>query len=110
MSMTREEALELIDRMPFIPTISAHQHRKFRMEEYKKNTDASATPLDLARVVKSRYVHMHFNDRTCLSEEEEVCARDAKRRLEAELAHALGLQEEEVEPYIIKYIAENMDI
>lgn len=105
--MTRDEALELIDRMPYITTIQARTD-KIRIELYK-NAVESDNPLNWISVIKSFYLRTHTQsgERLIASEEETRVAASAKEQLEAELAKALGIREEEVEDYINNYLDEN---
>ncbi len=103
--MTRDEALELIERMAFIPTIKAPS-KKILADTYRASAE-SDDPVEWVRVVKSCYARMHFGG-PGLGEEETACGGSAKKNLEAELGNALGLRPDAVEAYITKYVAENI--
>ncbi len=103
--MTRDEALELIERMAFIPTLDAPD-RKTLLAVYEASV-ASDDPLDWVKVVKSCHTRKHFGGPS-LTGAEERCGDAAKQKLERELGKALGLAEDAVEAYIRDYIAENV--
>lgn len=103
--MTREEAIELIERMPFLTTVKA-PHKKARIELYKAGAE-SDDPVEWARVVKSCYVSEHFGGMHAGEEEVEYAAV-AREKLEGQIAKALDLGRTEVEAYITGYIAENI--
>ncbi|MDR0827017.1 MAG: hypothetical protein LBN33_03940 [Desulfovibrio sp.] len=105
--MTRDEAMELIDRMPYIPTI-AENNKKLRLELYRLSSE-SDDPLEWIKVIKSCYVQMHFVDKTNISEEELQYGDNAKKRLEAELSQAVGITEKDIEDYINTYIDKNSE-
>jgi CarD family transcriptional regulator len=104
--MTRDEAMELIDRMPYIPTITEN-NRKLRLELYKLSS-ISDDPSEWVKVIKSCYVQTHFVDKMNISEEELQYGHTAKKRLEAELSQAIGIKEEDIEEYINTYIDKNL--
>jgi CarD family transcriptional regulator len=104
--MTRNEAMELIDRIQFIPIISEN-NRKLRSELYKHSAESS-DPLEWVKVIKSCYVQIHFTDKVSISEEDLIYGNHAKNRLEYEFSKALDIKKEEVEEYIKKYIDENI--
>lgn len=103
--MTRDEALELIDRIAFLPTIKGPD-RKSLAEIYRACAE-SDDPLEWVKVVKSCYTRTHYGG-PALNEAESRYGEMAQQRLEAELASALGLRSDEVEAYIKKYIDENI--
>jgi len=102
--MTRDEALELIDRMPYITVIKA-PNDKIRTEFYKTAVE-SGEYVEWIRVVKSYYLRTHNGSgkRLTTSKAEADLAAKAKHQLEAELAKALDIPEEEVEGFINDYL------
>ena len=106
--MTRPEALELIDRMPFITTIRAHDDKTIigLYKEALSGTD----PLDWVRVVKSYYLRTHGQSgrKMTVSAQEAQYGDSVKNLLETELAKALNILPGEVEGFIITYLAEHM--
>lgn len=101
--MNKEDALELIERMPFITTIKA-PHRKARIEYYQISAE-SDDPVEWIKVVKSCYVGMHYGGMSVCDEELRY-ADLARTRLEGTLAHALEIGQDEVEAYINRHIGE----
>ncbi|MDR0885121.1 MAG: hypothetical protein LBN22_01945 [Clostridiales Family XIII bacterium] len=100
--MSREEAIELIERMEFIPAIQG-PNDKYRIGCYKAAAD-SKEPLEWIRVIKTHYLRTHTASgeiRTVHAQETEY-ATVVKSLLEKELANALNIQEEEVGAYIKK--------
>lgn len=103
--MTRDEALELIERIPYI-TIYDAPSGKARIDLYKKAV-LKKDPLQWIRVVKSCWLRKDEKPGKITSTlEKEYCGR-AKKQLHAALSEALGIGEEEVEPFIGRYLKKN---
>ena len=102
--LCRAEAEELFDRIPFVLAIEENNAKLLRA----KYTEAMNThdPLDWIRVIKTAYLRAEAqNFRTQrLSETERSFAEHAKRNLHSELAIALGLEERDMEEYIINHV------
>jgi len=106
--MTRLEALELIDRMPFVTTIKAHDDKT--IIGFYKEALSGTDPLDWIRVVKSYYLRTHGQSgrKMTVSKQEAQYGDSVKKLLEAELAKALNIPLEEVEGFIKTYLAEHI--
>jgi CarD family transcriptional regulator len=102
--MTQEEALELIERLPFITTLKL-PNEKVRMSVYEASIE-SDDPIDWVKVIKSSYVREHAKPGATaqLDKQEIQYVESARKRLQAELAEALSIQEEEVDGYIVTYL------
>ena len=102
--LCRAEAEELLDRIPFVLAIEENNAKLLRA----KYTEAMNThdPLDWIRVIKTAYLRAEAQSfRTQrLSETERSFAEHAKRNLHSELAIALGLEERDMEEYIINHV------
>ena len=103
--MTRDEALELIERMAFVPVIKAPS-KKMLLDVYRASAE-SDDPVEWIKVIKSCYVRKNFGG-PGLSGDEEECGDAAKQKLETAVGRALGLRPDAVEGYITKYIEENI--
>ena len=98
------EAQTLIEQIPTVEVIDEPNAKLLRA----KYTEAMNThdPLDWIRVIKTAYLRAEAqNFRTQrLSETERSFAEHAKRNLHSELAIALGLEERDMEEYIINHV------
>lgn len=103
--LNRDEAEELLDRIPFVRTIEESNAKLLRT----KYIEAMHThdPLEWVRVIKTVYLRSnqtssaHFRR---ISDTERSFFENAKRNLHAELALALGLRESDMEQYITEHI------
>ena len=102
--LNREEAQKLMDEIKQVSVIEESNAKLLRT----KYIEAMHThdPLEWVRVIKTVYKRMNADPQKPqrLSETERSFAENAKRYLYTELALALGLQEKEMEAYIIDYI------
>lgn len=98
--MSREEAEELLDRIPYIRTIQA-PNDKVRMEFYQEAMEKNAG-LEWIQVIKS--VYLRKQERR-LSTEELSLYEMAKEYAYSELAAVLEIPLEQVEDYICQYVA-----
>ncbi|MDO4559806.1 MAG: hypothetical protein Q4C86_02550 [bacterium] len=103
--MTREEALELIERIPYVTTFSAPSG-KARIDLYKKAV-GKKEPLQWLKVVKSCWLRKDENAGRIEGALEGEYGERAKRQLHAELAAALEIKEDEVESFISGYLKSN---
>jgi CarD family transcriptional regulator len=105
--MNNKEALELIERMPFVTTIKA-PNTKVRIELFKASIN-SGEPMEWIKVIKTHYVRTHTGagDELTADPAETRLAAIAKNLLEAELAKSLVIPRNEVETYINTYLDEN---
>ncbi len=104
--MTKDEAIELIERIPYICTANMPSS-KDRLEFYRRAL-LKKDPVQWIHVIKTNYIcknSMHGETMRIL--EEEYTAR-AKRMLHKELASALEIDESEVEKFINNYIDKNI--
>lgn len=101
--MTREDALELVERMPYIRTIQA-ANDKARPELYRIALD-SEDPVEWIKVIKSDYIRR--NDRTARrfpSPEEGRIAGEAREKLNGMLSGALEIPKDGMDRFIEDYI------
>lgn len=98
--MSREEAEELLDRIPYIRTIQA-PNDKVRMEFYQEAMEKNAG-LEWIQVIKS--VYLRKQERR-LSAEELSLYETAKEYAYSELAAVLEIPLEQVEDYICQHVA-----
>ena len=99
--MTREAAIELIERIPYVITINALSSR-MRLDFCKKAAQ-SKDPLIWIKAIKSAYIQKDHNSKAYSDIESEYTER-TKKLLHKELAQALQIPEEEVEDFIKKHI------
>ena len=99
--MTREAAIELIERIPYITTINT-QSSRMRLDFCKKAAQ-SKDPLIWIKAIKSAYIKKDRSSKACSDIESEYTER-TKKLLHKELAQALQIPEEEVEDFIKKHI------
>ena len=96
--MTKDEADDLIDRIPYITTLAALTE-KTRLSFYQKAI-ARGEPLDLVKTVKTCWIRQGMASGKNMSEQEKQQGDTARRLLHEQLAEALGIRESEVENYI----------
>lgn len=102
--MTREEALELIERLPYIRTILVANDR-YRLEVYEKAV-ASDDPIEWIKVVKTNYVRLHDEEaRRYPSGRERNLAAKAEEQFYRLLSEALGVETDQMEEFIGQYLA-----
>lgn len=106
--MTRDEAEELIERIPYINTNSLMiANDRIRLEMYYSVLN-SEDPVEWVRLVKTDYIRRNDkNIRKHPSKEEVKIALSAKSELYKKLAMALEIQTDRVEAYIVKSISES---
>lgn len=101
--MTREEALELVERMPYIRTIMV-ANDKLRLELYQ-GALASNDPVEWIKVIKTNYIRQ--NDKTARrypDEAEMESAGRARELLYGQLSEALGIPVRDLDGFIEKHI------
>ncbi|MBQ7346784.1 MAG: CarD family transcriptional regulator [Clostridia bacterium] len=103
--LSRAEAEELLDRIPFVRTIEESNAKLLRA----KYQEAMRThdPVEWVRVIKTVYLRTTAQPPRSgrISETERSFAENAKRNLHAELALALGLSADaDMEQYITDHI------
>lgn len=101
--MTKEQAIELIEKLPSV-TPPNEPVTKDRIDFYRKAV-SKKDPVQWVKVIKSSY--MRKNEKplaaTTAMLEKEYCRR-AYSNLHAELAGALEIQKDEVETFIKNYL------
>lgn len=102
--LNREEAIELLDRIPSVQTIEGDNAKQLRakyMELMRMHE-----PLEWVRVIKTVYARTNTSASRAqrVSDTERSFSDNAKRNLHAELSLALGIPERNVENYITEYI------
>ena len=102
--LNRNEAEELLERIPFVRAIEESNAKLLRA----KYIEAMHThePLEWVRVIKTVYLRANMPSSRSfrLSETERSFFENAKRFLHAELALALGLAEQDMEDYITAHV------
>lgn len=104
--MNRDEALEMIDRIPFVTTINA-PGSKARLDLYKKAVANKRDPLQWIKVIKSAYLKDEDAPGKIQSTLEREFADRAKRQFHSLLAESLEIKEEEVEAFIAARLKES---
>lgn len=97
--MTKEEALEIIDRMPYIRTIQVAKDQ-LRLELYRDALSCD-DPVEWIKIIKTNYVRQH--DKSAgkrPSDEERNLAGQAQTKLHRLLSEALSIKEDDLERYI----------
>lgn len=102
--LSRAEAEELLDRIPFVRTIEESNAKLLRAKylELMKMHD----PVEWVRVIKTVYLRMNAQTLKSqrISDTERSFAENAKRHLYTELALALELPTDRMEDYITEHI------
>lgn len=104
--MNKNEALELIERMPYIPTIMI-ANDKCRLAAFQEMIQG-ADPVGWVKVIKTDYIRR--NDKKAKkhpTEIEEELANQAKTILYSYLAEALNIEQCELENFIVQHISES---
>lgn len=104
--MNKTEALELIERMPYIPTImiTNDKYRLAVFQEMMQGTD----PIGWIKVIKTDYIRR--NDKKAKKHPTEIegeLASQAKAILYSQLAEALNIEQCELERFIVQHISES---
>lgn len=104
--MNREEALELIERLPYIRTFQAPNDKI--LEEFFAEALQQEDPVEWIRVIKTCYVRQedHSDKRKLLTERERYQGKRAKELLYEMLSKALDQPAEKMEEYIQKHLKE----
>jgi len=105
--MTREDALELVERMPYIRTIQVAAD-KVRSEFYQEALH-SDDPVERVKVIKTHYIRR--NDKSARrypSPEEDAMAGEARGKLYGMLSEALQVPEYEMDSFIEDHIRQTM--
>lgn len=100
--MTRDEAIELIERIPYIGTANMPSS-KDRIEFYRK-VICKKDPVQWIKVIKTSYICRNKVPGETMRILEDEYAGRAKTMLHRELAAALEIEESEVEAFIEKQL------
>lgn len=102
--LNREEAVELLDLIPFIRTIEVDNAKQLRAKYVELMR--LHEPLEWVRVIKTVYARtdMSASRTSRVSDTERSFSDNAKRNLHAELSLALGVPEGDMEQYITEHI------
>lgn len=105
--MSREEALELIERLPFLRTFQAHADKV--LEEFFMEAVSGCDPVEWAKVIKTCYIRRTDTSRKRkpLTKTEQKLGRQAEKMFNAQVAAALEIPAEKVESFIQKHLAED---
>lgn len=103
--MSYDDAIELIERMPFIRTFNVNDNRV--LEELVDKASHTEDYVEWIKVIKTCYVREHFVKKKPLSQKIKVENERIKRQLESMFCEALNIPYEEVEGFIKNYIDEN---
>ena len=98
-AVKREEAMEILDRIPYIRTIKAPKER-IRNEFYAEAMNEYDC-VEWIKVIKSVYIRQRDGS---LSGEELAFASEAKEYFHSEVSIALSIPYSEVESYITHYV------
>ena len=107
--MTESEAEELIDRIPFITTLSI-ENEKQRKEIYRTAMQ-TCDPIEYVKIIKT--VYRRRADLTALKkklpESDADCDRFARTCLYRELSLSLGIDYEKMEEYLVATIDQKLE-
>lgn len=106
--LSRDEAMELIERLPFIRTIQAPNDRV--LEEFFEEAMAKNDCLEWIKIIKTCYIRQQdvSKKRRPLSPRAAAMGEKANALFQAEIAAALEMPLEEVDPFINNYLSENL--
>ena len=105
--MTKEEALELIERMPYIRTLMIADSR-YRLHLFQKAL-ASEDPVEWIRLIKTDYIRQNEkNIKQRPTPKEIEIAAAAKRKLHDLLSPALALEQSSIDAFIGEYLAKTL--
>ena len=103
--LTENEAIELIERMPYITTLII-ANDKVRLEVFQDSLQ-SKDPVEWVKLIKTDYIRRNDKSaRKLPSPAEREIAAQAKQLLYADLGVALNIPQNEVEAFIVKHIEE----
>lgn len=105
--MQREQALELIERLPYLRTFQAPNDRT--LEELFAEALAGDDPLEWVRVAKTCYLRRTDPSRKGkpLTPKLEQYATTAAEKLKAAFAATLQLETDKVKAFVQQHLAEN---
>jgi CarD family transcriptional regulator len=103
-TLTREEALEFIDQIPYIDTLWV-MNDKFR-EDYYKKAIRSNRPVEWIKIIKTYYLRKEERkaEGKSISATDEKYFKMAELYLYGELSLALGIPSDEMKDYLINKV------
>lgn len=105
--LKKEDAMELIDRLPYIRTLQVNND-KIRLELYYDFLE-SDEPAEWVRIIKTHYVRKRDDSlRRRPSQQEEELAAQAKEKLQKVLSESLGIGIEQIEQFIADHLADEL--
>lgn len=106
MEMTKDDAMELIERIPYITTFAA-LNEKFRTDYFRKAVGKN-DPVEWVKAVKTYYILKNEISGKKVGGLESQYAAKAKELLHSSLAEALGIGEGNVEEFVESHIKSMM--
>lgn len=103
--MTAQQALELIERLPYIRTLQALNDKI--LQEFLQQAVASDDPVEWVKAIKTGYIrrqNIGGAQRPMNSHMQALCQK-AKMQLEALLSSSLGIAQEQLEHFIEEHLA-----
>lgn len=99
--ITKEEAIELIDRIPSIDILNIHE--KVLDSEYKILLNSDSLE-NLVKIIKTTYLRNHERQlsKRRISEKDDTYFKMAEKRLYTELSISLDMSYDKVKEYIIE--------
>lgn len=106
--LSRSEAMELIERLPYIRTFQAPNEKL--LEELFEEAAAKDDPLEWVKIIKTCYVRQNGVTKKGrpLTQKEAEAGEKAARLFRGQIAQALELEESGADAFIERYLAENM--
>ncbi len=105
--MTAEQALELIERFPYIRTLQAPNDKV--LEEFLTQAVSSDDPVEWVKAHKTGYVRAQNigGAQRPLTDTMQACCAQAKAQLETLLCTSLGLAHADLDGFIQKQLEED---
>lgn len=105
--LTKEEAMELIERIPYIRTLQIVDNA-YRLQVFQTAL-ASDDPIEWIKIIKTDYIRRQDTAAKKRPSPEEIrIARQAKEKLHHMLSASLGVEPACMEAFIARHIAETM--
>lgn len=106
--LSRAEAMELIERLPYIRTFQAPNDKL--LEELFDEAAAKEDPLGWVKIIKTCYVRQNAaaNKGRPLTQKEAEAGEKAIGLFRGQIAQALELEESETDAFIERFLADNM--
>lgn len=104
MRLTKEDAMELIERLPYIQTLQVNND-KIRLELYYDFLE-SDDPSEWVRIIKTHEIREKDETmRRGPSQQEKELAQQAKEKLHRVLSESIGVSMEQIEGIIAEHLA-----